>query len=161
MTETKTPAHNHRPYRPAHLPGDERITYADGNRQIWRQLGWHGQSGAFYALGEDPSRHEPGSFSPLWLLVDDDVVLVPHVGKLDVHAMARGLFPAAIADAEARGYAKAVAEVIRVRDEQAGWLWFELGERALTLVANHLEADQLVAAALDAPAASEEENPSA
>ncbi len=92
---------------------------------------------------------------------DDHEVFVPHVGKLDVHAMARGLFPAAIADAEARGYAKAVAEVIRVRDEQAGWLWFELGERALTLVANHLEADQLVAAALDAPAASEEENPSA
>lgn len=77
MIHAVTPIPNTRPYRRAHLPGDERITYANGNRQTWRQLGWHGQSGAFYALGEDPSRHEPGSFSPLWLLVDDEVVLAP------------------------------------------------------------------------------------
>jgi hypothetical protein len=67
---------NVRPHHPACEPGDERITHtfdADGtNRQIWRQVGWHGQSGAFYALPEDPSRYEPGSFSPLWLLVDDE-----------------------------------------------------------------------------------------
>lgn len=72
-----TTAPNTRPYRPAHLPGDERVTHAGNNRQTWRQIGWHGQSGAFYALGEDPSRHELGSFSPLWLLVDDEAVLDP------------------------------------------------------------------------------------
>lgn len=77
MTHSVTPIPNTRPYRRAQLPGDERVTYANGNRQIWRQIGWHGQSGAFYALGEDPSHHERGSFAPLWLLVDDDVVLDP------------------------------------------------------------------------------------
>lgn len=71
-----TPPPNVRPYHPAHLPGDERVTFTldTDQRQTWRQIGWHGQSGAFYALGEDPSRHEPGSFSPLWLLVENEPI---------------------------------------------------------------------------------------
>ena len=66
---------NTRPYRPQHLSGEERRTQADGHVQLWRQVGWHGQSGAFYALDEAPGRYEPGSFSALWLLVDDEPVL--------------------------------------------------------------------------------------
>lgn len=42
---------------------------------------------------------------------DDRELFVPHIGKLDVHAMARDLFPAAIAAAESRGYAKAIAKL--------------------------------------------------
>lgn len=40
----------------------------DGTRWdvIWRQVGWIGQTGQFYALDEDPSRTERGSFAPLW-----------------------------------------------------------------------------------------------
>jgi hypothetical protein len=69
---TFTAPPNVRPYHPVHLPGDERRTFTDSHVQTWRQVGWHGQTGAFYALGEDPSRHEPGSYAPLWLLVDDE-----------------------------------------------------------------------------------------
>ncbi|MFI0406600.1 hypothetical protein [Actinomadura sp. 3N508] len=48
-------------------------------RYRWRQIGWHGQSGALYALGDDakPGDHEPGSFAPLYLLVDRDEIEDP------------------------------------------------------------------------------------
>lgn len=61
-----------RPYRLASAPGDECAYTVDGTRYIFRQIGWHGQSGAFYSLAEDPSKHEPGSFSPIWLPVDTE-----------------------------------------------------------------------------------------
>ena len=80
-TENKITPPNVRPYHPAHKTGDERITHTTEKpgwrRQVWRQIGWHGQSGAFYSLAEDPSRYEPGSFGPLWLLVDDEPVILP------------------------------------------------------------------------------------
>lgn len=75
MSETNPP--DVRPYRTQHEPGDERVTHTMSSRQIWRQIGWHGQSGAFYSLAEDPSRYERGSFSPLWLLVDDEPPVLP------------------------------------------------------------------------------------
>lgn len=67
---------NERPYRLASRTGDER-TYitVDGYRITFRQIGWHGQTGAFYALDEDPSKHEPGSFGPLWICVEREPVI--------------------------------------------------------------------------------------
>lgn len=61
-----------RPYRAQHASGEERQTRTAEHRQVWRQVGWHGQTGAFYSLDEDPTRFEPGSFSALWVLVDED-----------------------------------------------------------------------------------------
>lgn len=68
----KPPPVDRRPYRGQHETGTEMRTVTASADQVWRQIGWHGQSGAFYSLGEDPSFHEPGSFSPLWLLVDNE-----------------------------------------------------------------------------------------
>lgn len=65
---------DHRPYRPAHLTANERTTRTDTHRQTWRQIGWHGQSGAFYTIGEDPTQYESASFSPLWLLVENEPI---------------------------------------------------------------------------------------
>lgn len=63
---------NQRPYQTESASWVERQTRTAERRQVWRQVGWHGQTGAFYSLDEDPSRFEPGSFSALWLLVDED-----------------------------------------------------------------------------------------
>ena len=74
----KTSPPNERPYRQAwESGGDERVTYVADRRQAWRQIGWHGQTGAFFGLAEDPSKHEPGSFGPLWILVDDEPMVEP------------------------------------------------------------------------------------
>jgi hypothetical protein len=59
-----------RPYRLASAGGDERKLRTDTDNHWFRQIGWHGASGAFYSLDEYPSKHEPGSFSPLWIEVD-------------------------------------------------------------------------------------------
>jgi hypothetical protein len=66
-----------RPYRKMYEPGPETfetVVDEDGRhrRQTWKQIGWQGQSGAFYALGDDakPMDHEPGSFTPIHVLVD-------------------------------------------------------------------------------------------
>lgn len=59
-----------RPYRAQSAGGPERVC-GQGNQTVLRQIGWHGQSGAFYALDEDPSKHELGSFSPLYIEVGD------------------------------------------------------------------------------------------
>lgn len=73
-----TPPANRRPYRPASETGaEQRTTTSDGYVQRWRQIGWHGQTGAFYALDERPADHEPGGWSPLWLLVDNDPPILP------------------------------------------------------------------------------------
>ncbi|MGI5153609.1 hypothetical protein [Microbispora sp. CA-102843] len=68
-----------RPYRRQSEPGETKTvinTSPDGRR--WRldlrQVGWHGQSGAFYALGESPHLYETGSYSPLWLIAHADEI---------------------------------------------------------------------------------------
>lgn len=77
-----------RPYRGQHEPGDERTVYSvDPTGRVMnltlRQIGWQGQSGAFYALGEHPSDHEPGSFSPIWVVAHaDDMVPADLVAKV-------------------------------------------------------------------------------
>jgi len=68
---------NTRPYRRESEVGTEMRTMTLEAEQTWRQVGWHGQSGAFYALDEHPSRHEPGSFGPLWVLVDNEPPILP------------------------------------------------------------------------------------
>ncbi|MGA4875837.1 hypothetical protein [Streptomyces lydicamycinicus] len=68
-----TPPHDTRPYRRAsEATGSEMRTHTLDREQRWSQIGWHGQTGAFYALDEKPAHHEPGSYSPLWILVDND-----------------------------------------------------------------------------------------
>lgn len=78
------PPPDKRPYRLASAPGDERVYTQNGVRCTYRQIGWHGQTGALYALSEDPSGHEPGSFSPLWLCVGVETIDEPEVPDLDI-----------------------------------------------------------------------------
>ena len=62
--------------RPVYRPAQDRQprerhsveTTWDGSRWdvVWRQVGWIGGTGAFYALDENPAPTEPGSFAPLW-----------------------------------------------------------------------------------------------
>jgi hypothetical protein len=65
-------------------PGTELVAFvSDGDRlmrQVFRQVGWQGQSGAFYALTGDarPGDHEPGSFAPLWVVSHSDYVPDPN-----------------------------------------------------------------------------------
>lgn len=61
-----------RPYRRQSEPGPEKTTRTDTARQVWRQVGWLGQSGAFYSLDEKPHLTEPGSFSPLYFIAFAD-----------------------------------------------------------------------------------------
>lgn len=77
---TKPAPPDRRPYRRTSESGHE-ITYTATDkagrrwRQTWRQVGWHGQSGAFYALGEtDPAAHEPGSYTPMYVLAHVDEI---------------------------------------------------------------------------------------
>lgn len=72
-----TKAPDTRPYRSQSATGELRVTHTLESRQVWRQVGWHGQTGAFYSLDEDPRKHEPGSFSPLWLLIEDEAPILP------------------------------------------------------------------------------------
>jgi hypothetical protein len=58
-----------RPSCHAGVGGDELLVEADGVRRMFRQVGWHGHSGTFYALGENPALYESGAFAPLWILV--------------------------------------------------------------------------------------------
>ena len=56
--------------------GLERVTFTGPTgerRQLWRQVGWLGQTGRVYELDKPPYGIEPGSFSPLWVLIDDDL----------------------------------------------------------------------------------------
>lgn len=61
-----------RPNQPQSASGPTMVTHTVDAVQTWRQVGWHGQTGDFYALHEDPSPTEPGSFSPLWLLIENE-----------------------------------------------------------------------------------------
>lgn len=73
-----------RPYRRQSETGPEMVTTTDTHRQTWRQVGWIGQTGAFYSLDEKPSLTEPGSFSPLWFIAHadrlDDAPALPRRG---------------------------------------------------------------------------------
>ena len=72
-----------RPNWPASKASSERVTHTLEGRQTWRQVGWHGQTGAFYALDEKPSLTESGSFSPLWILVEDEPPILPDEQESD------------------------------------------------------------------------------
>lgn len=70
-------AEDRRPHRALSEPGDEWVvTHAVPSgrktRYTLRQVGWHGQTGAFYSLDEDPKPYEPGSWSPLWIVAHTD-----------------------------------------------------------------------------------------
>ena len=76
-----TPPSDTRPYRRASEPSSQEMrTHTLEAQQTWRQIGWHGQTGAFYALDEKPSDHEPGSIAPLWLLIDNEPPILPDDG---------------------------------------------------------------------------------
>ncbi len=66
-----------RPNRAQHANGPMMYTKTAEADQTWRQVGWHGQTGDFYSLDEDPSPTEPGSFSPLWLLIENEPPILP------------------------------------------------------------------------------------
>lgn len=68
-----------RPYRRMSESGTEETAYQVDKtgrvtRLVYRQIGWLGQSGAFYAIGggADPMQHEPGSFAPIWAIAHAD-----------------------------------------------------------------------------------------
>ena len=70
---------DHRPYRRMSESGTEETVYQVDKtgrmtRLVYRQIGWLGQSGAFYAIDgdADPMRHEPGSFAPIWVIAHAD-----------------------------------------------------------------------------------------
>ncbi|MFE3452396.1 hypothetical protein ACFXJ8_26080 [Nonomuraea sp. NPDC059194] len=70
---------NVRPYRRASEPGENRtaVHTEEGGRRyryVLRQVGWHGQSGAFYALDESPHMHETASYAPLWIIAHADEI---------------------------------------------------------------------------------------
>lgn len=64
-----------RPYRANSAHGDELVMTTAERRTVFRQVGWWGQTGALYSLDEDPSPTEPGSFSPLWAVIDSDSIM--------------------------------------------------------------------------------------
>lgn len=82
MPAAKTPPPDRRPYQPASAATSDRVVYTtppSGQvvREVLRQIGWHGFSGAFYSLGEEPMRHEPSGFAPVWLTVDSQPIAPP------------------------------------------------------------------------------------
>lgn len=38
-------------------------------RIVFRQIGWHGQTGRFYELDENPALSESGSFTPMYIQI--------------------------------------------------------------------------------------------
>lgn len=87
------PAPTGRPYRATYADGGQIVHIVRDEsgrwfRKTWRQIGWHGQSGALYALGEKPSAHEPGGWSPLYAPIDTDEIEPPEA-VADLAAMAR------------------------------------------------------------------------
>lgn len=46
-------------------------------RLTQRQVGWLGQTGRLYSMEEDPSKTEPGSFSPVFMTVESDFMETP------------------------------------------------------------------------------------
>ncbi|MFE7395692.1 hypothetical protein [Streptomyces sp. NPDC057557] len=68
-----TPA-DRRPYRPMSATGPELVVTTDTHRLDLRQVGWLGQTGAFYALDEKPlgDGHERGGVAPLYFPAHSD-----------------------------------------------------------------------------------------
>ncbi|MFI8360751.1 hypothetical protein ACIGD1_11385 [Streptomyces sp. NPDC085612] len=66
MTDQTAP--DHRPHRALYATGPELVVTTDTHRLDLRQVGWIGQTGAFYGLDEDPlgDGYERGSISPLY-----------------------------------------------------------------------------------------------
>lgn len=77
---------NTRPYRRISETGPEMRTMTLHGDQLWRQVGWLGGTGAFYAYDEKPHEHEGGSFGPLWVLVDNDPPILPDAEEQPVRA---------------------------------------------------------------------------
>jgi hypothetical protein len=61
-----------RPRRLLSEEGPEAVTTGYGVRQTWRQVGWLGASGAFYALDEPHMEHEPGGVSGMFVIAHAD-----------------------------------------------------------------------------------------
>ena len=40
-------------------------------RVYFRQVGWYGQTGAFYGMTDDVKKTEPGGFSPIYIQLGD------------------------------------------------------------------------------------------
>jgi hypothetical protein len=74
-----------RPHRPMSAEGPEQVLWAkDGTRDyVLRQVGWIGQSGAFYSLDEDPALTKRGGFSPLLFIAHSDAREVGDTGQAD------------------------------------------------------------------------------
>lgn len=64
-----------RPYQYLSAISEERVIYTADRIIKFRQVGWHGGSGRFYDMSEDPSLYEPASFAPLWVEVQNDVII--------------------------------------------------------------------------------------
>lgn len=82
----KTPPPDRRPYQPPPTGFHGRTVYRTEPtgqviRETLRQVGWHGLSGALYALDEDPTRHEPAGFAPVWQTVSGARVAVPDTAE--------------------------------------------------------------------------------
>jgi hypothetical protein len=73
-TRTYPKPPDRRPYVRMSESGHEiRTVSTDGTTaHRWRQVAWQGQTGALYGLHEQPGDYEPGSFSPLYAMVDSD-----------------------------------------------------------------------------------------
>lgn len=41
-------------------------------REVFRQVGWLGQSGKFYDNDGEPAKHEPGSFTPIYIHLESE-----------------------------------------------------------------------------------------
>jgi len=50
----------------------ERNTKTVDGDQVWRQVGWLGQTGRVYSLDEKPWDTEPGGYAKLWILSYDE-----------------------------------------------------------------------------------------
>lgn len=69
---------NVRPHQPIPEALVGITTKKDGYIQTWRQVGWIGhRDGAMYSLSESPSSHEPGGFSPLFILTHNGFQEMP------------------------------------------------------------------------------------
>lgn len=65
-------------------PATERTTHTLDETQVWRQVGWIGQTGRVYGLDDEAGvRSEPGSFMPLWILAHADTPVPPDHGDND------------------------------------------------------------------------------
>lgn len=74
MPRTAPP--NNRPNRSLSCDGPELTHFThNGYVETLRQVGWHGQSGDFYALDEPAVPHEPGSVGPLYAVVDCEPIV--------------------------------------------------------------------------------------